>query len=136
MNRENLANMAEYIKTVPPGFVDMIRFRETNVRDILAKVEQTHKCNTIGCIIGHCTILDLEENLPRHWNGDIDFTVWSKQFTGLMPSSDEWKYLFGANWSTVDNTPEGAAKRIYYFLEHGLPATWKDEMNGKTKLSY
>jgi len=39
-------------------------------------------------------------------------------------------------WKFIDNTSKGAAQRIRYFLEYGLPENWKEQMTGKAPLSY
>ena len=128
MNKENLLKMADYIETIPQNDFHMGCYRNG--------FKKYHKCNSVGCIIGHCTILDEEENLPRRSDGEINFSLWSQRFTGITAGSDEWYYLFGGDWSRTDNTPTGAAKRIRYFVEHGLPEDWLEQMNGVTPLSY
>lgn len=39
-------------------------------------------------------------------------------------------------WYKVDNTPEGAAKRIEYLIEYGLPHDWRLMMEGAIPLCY
>jgi hypothetical protein len=128
MNKENLLKMADYIETIPQEYFNMQFFRQ--------ELKKYHKCNSVGCIIGHCTILDEEENFPRYVNGDIDFNKWSKQFTGIDLYSDSYLYLFSSRWSVTDNTPTGAAKRIRHFVENGLPKDWREQMYGVEPLSY
>src|SRR5690606_34252500 len=36
-----------------------------------------------------------------------------------------WKFCFHSDWVEIDNTAEGAAKRILYMLEHGVPKELK-----------
>jgi len=127
MNRENLKLMADYIETIPQEKFDMERFRTGE------KVK--HKCNSVGCILGHCTVLN-KNPLPLYKSGNIDFYAWSKEFTGLDPDSSEWAYLFASEWEDGDNTPTGAAKRIRYLLENGLPEDLYKQMHGRAPISY
>jgi len=152
MNTENLNKIADYIETVPQYKFDMRRFRtEEHADDIeiipddpqekvdisayLAGQKTAHECGSVGCILGHCTILD-ERPLPLNYLGEIDVYVWSFEFTGLDPKSIGWCYLFAGFWTYGDNTPTGAASRIRHFLEKGLPDDWRDQMLGRTPLSY
>jgi len=127
MNRENLNKMADYIETIAQDRFDMGKFRTGEKVD--------HECDSVGCVLGHCTILD-KNPLPLDSSGDIDFSAWSLDFTGLNPDSDECHYLFAGLWDSADNTPTGAAKRIRYIIEHGLPEDWYEQTRGRAPLSY
>lgn len=120
--------MADHIETIPEEKFDVEIYREVNNHD-------THECESVGCTIGHCTVLDKWENIPLTLYYDIDYNQWSKQFTGITKMS-EWEYLFGCDWKDVDNTPTGAAKRIRNFVENGLPEDWDEQMHGTAPLSY
>lgn len=41
-------------------------------------------------------------------------------FIGQL-QGDSRRWLFGSDWAGRDNTPEGAAARIRYYLKHGAP---------------
>lgn len=127
MEKENLLKMADHIETIPQGMFDMGEYR---IGD-----EKTHECSSVGDIIGHCTILD-SEPLPRFDDGDIDFETWAKKFTGLDYWENEWLFLFSEAWVMSDNTPTGAAKRIRYFVENGVPENWEKIMYGVDPLPY
>lgn len=121
--------MAEYIATIPQDRFDMytrIEFGEYN----------QHKCDSVGDIIGHCTILDDWDNIPKDEFGQIDFGDWSEKFTGLKCSSDEWLWCFAESWWWTDNTPIGASKRIMWLLEKGFPKDWEEQLLGESKLCY
>lgn len=132
MNRENLQKMAEYIKKIPQKQFSMAEFRTFNTPEDL----ETHKCNTIGDVIGHCTVLDIEDNLPRITTGVINFNDWSVNYTGLYRDSAEWIWCFSQYWVRTDNTPTGAAKRIEWLLNNGLPSNYRHQITGKAKLCY
>jgi len=129
INLENLLKMADYIETVPQDRFDMSRYRYGDTI--------SHECNSVGCIIGHCIILDNldNEDLPRRESKNINFLKWSEKFIGTDEHS-VWVYLFWANWRNTDNTPTGAAKRIRYYIVNGLPENWYDQMLGVAPLSY
>ena len=40
---------------------------------------------------------------------------------GIEENSPEFGWIFDGGWARWDNTPHGAAKRIDYLLEHGVP---------------
>jgi len=152
MNAENLKKMADYIETVPKYKFDMIIFRaqehaddfeiipddpqeKVDISAFLAGRKTAHECGGVGCILGHCTVID-RNPLPMDSLGEIDGYAWSLDFTGLGPNSIEWHYLFAGFWIYGDNTPTGAASRIRHFLEKGVPDDWRDQMLGRTPLSY
>lgn len=128
MNKENLLRMVDYIETVPQDMFDMKHYRGSGGNQIEAE------CDGVGCIIGHCIHLDAPENIPRDSEGQIMFTLWSINFTDV--ESEEWKYLFYPSWCNIDNTPIGAAKRIRWVVEHGVPDNADEQMRGEAPLSY
>lgn len=127
MNRENLRRMADYIATVPQSDFTMVRYRLSGDR-------VSHKCGSVGCVVGHCTVLDNAKNIPVNEMREIDFGLWSERFTGL--TGDQWDWCFSDEWTYADNTPEGASKRINYLLEHGLPENSYHIMIGEDDLPY
>ncbi len=130
MYKENLLKMADYIETIPQEQFNMGTFR---FNDKCVNPE----CNSVGCIIGHCTILDAENVINNFMKPSniINFQAWSEEFTGIK-GNNTWEYLFSSEWLTSDNTPTGAAKRIRYVVEHGLPDTFFEEMTKGKHLSY
>jgi len=136
MNKENLQKMADYIRTIPQAKFDMLLFRGGLDRE-------TPECNSIGCVIGHCTVLDrerfqeivasLHEDEKR---GNQHFTDWSTLYTGMVIGTNEWRWCFSAIWGDYDNSSEGAARRIEYLIKKGLPENWDDQMSGLADLSY
>lgn len=134
MNRKNLQKMADYIRTIPQEKFNMRFFRRHE--------EVSHECGSVGCVLGHCTVLD-KKPLPMlaqivSWNSRrlIDFVSWGESFTGISKRTGEWQWCFAGEWSEVDNTPEGAARRIEWLLEHGLPKDWDYQMCQITPLCY
>jgi hypothetical protein len=129
MNKVNLQRMADHIRTVSQDQFDMDYYR-------MFEDETSAECNSVGCVIGHCTILDVD-NLVRYNDGTIDFGTWSENFTGLKITSSEWTWCFSSLWADVDNTPCGAASRIEYLIACGsVPANWLLQMDGTEGLCY
>jgi hypothetical protein len=133
INIENLEKMAQYVENLPQSVFDMNHYRYGTY----GEEYHFHKeCRTTGCILGHCTILDIKP-LPMKENG-IDFSLWCYHFTGINPflNLDIFDFLFSGKWKSQDNTPQGAAQRIRYFLEYGLPENWYQQMTGNAPLTY
>lgn len=105
MNKENLQRMIDHLRTLPQNSFCMGAYRKNN------EYSNT-ECNTIGCIIGHCTVLD-SDNIKNNYlydNGYVKFLDWSYDFTGL--DKYLWGFCFHSKWGIVDNTIEGAIKRL------------------------
>jgi len=132
MKRENLQLMANHIKTnVKQENFDMEKYR--GFFDTINPV-----CGSVGCTVGTCTVLDVENVIKNfiNYDGEIEFTAWSEDFTGLLGVEYEWDWCFGAAWRAADNTPTGAALRIEWLLKYGLPENWYYQMYGEEKLCY
>lgn len=136
MKKDNLERMAAHIETVPPEMFNIIDWRLNRTNEVMSFIE----CNSVGCVIGHCVQLDsYPELIPRIGGEDgdwIDFPRWSFQFTGLLTTNKEWRWMFAPEWVEVDNTPTGAARRIRHFLTNGLPSNWEEQMNGEEPITY
>ena len=133
MKRDNLQLMANHLKTnvIPENF-DMEKYRGDD-DDFSNPV-----CGSVGCTVGTCSVLDAENVIKNFTdsNGRIEFTAWSEDFTGIYRGEDEWSWCFHSKWRNTDNTPMGAALRIEWLLNHGLPENWKNQMRGREKLCY
>ena len=133
MKRDNLQLMANHLKTsvIPKNF-DMGQYRDDD--DDISNPE----CGSVGCTIGTCTVLDVENvmNNFRFPDGEIKFLSWSVDFTGLLGGKAEWDWCFGSTWSKTDNTPTGAALRIEWLLKYGLHENWNCQMYGREELCY
>ncbi len=129
MNKENLQKMADYIRTIPEEKFDMRDYRSFDDKF-------STECDSVACVIGHCTVLD-KENILENFiksSGNICFTEWSYDFTGIM--SNEWYWCFSSYWTDTDNTVEGAARRIEWLINNGLPEDWEKQMHREEKLCY
>ncbi len=102
MNEKNLRRAIKHIKTIPEDKLDMSRYRYYPISDTKPI------CKSVGCIIGQCTALDVDNINKYHTkpDGEIDFFSWSAEFFGLYtPCVFEhkriWEYLFGASQHNI-----------------------------------
>jgi hypothetical protein len=80
-------------------------------------------CGTVACAIGHSIAAGV---VPPECV--LSWRLIAEEFF-VHDNSIEWSWCFDADWQTVDNTPKGAARRIYYMLRNGVPKEF--EMYGE-----
>lgn len=115
MNKKNLKLAIEHMKTVSKHNFDMSSWRQGQ--------EPTPECSTVGCIVGHCTILS-DTPLPRLLNGSINFPTWSYKFFDLNDSDLDdkiWNFLFSSSWSESQPSLKQAIRRMKYIYKHSTP---------------
>ena len=105
MNKDNLIKLANYLlSSVPQEEFDMYDFRSP--------------CGTMGCAIGHGP----ESGIPK-FPGETWAEYCVRAFG--VTRGHSWDWCFDGEWRYHDNTPQGAAVRILYLVEHGAPpADW------------
>ena len=115
INLRNLKKIFNHIlKDVPQKMITMRIYR--------AGDEKIPECKSVGCIIGHSIILDDWENIPKCSNGDIKFTHWSREFTGLKYNSKEWQWCFSSFWP---NNKAQILLRLKYLIDNKkVPKQW------------
>ena len=122
MNIKNLITLADYLYNLPDDYerFEMKFFYCSNViQDIIQpqEVNRSRSCGTAACAIGH-----IPNALPEEFKDFIKeyrYLNWygvSEYVLEMMSYNKYWEFLFGAEWTEIDNTPKGAAKRIYYVL--------------------
>jgi hypothetical protein len=123
MNRENLQKLADYLLS------DKLQadFSMAQYYSLTSGPLSTN-CGTVGCAIGHGPYAGIEKIQGETW-GEYSDRV-------FVESTEDFLYMFGYSWRYVDNSPTGAAKRILFFLQNGLPDDWEEQMNGDAPLSY
>ena len=107
MNRTNLEILADYLESenLKAGF-SMEKYSE-------AGAEYKPVCGSVGCAIGHGPHAGIPKNASESWD------AYETRVFGL--ELDVWRWCFSSRWTQIDDTPQGAAKRIRYLLEHGAP---------------
>ena len=87
-------------------------------------------CGTVGCAAGHGPYAGIPKEEGEEWPDYID-----RQF-GFSDYDFNHSWCFDGGWRHVDNTPEGAAKRILWLLDNGLPDNASDQAQQKAPLCY
>jgi len=129
MNRKNLKKLADYLADLPEGGPkfnmgmfytkgggsDGCFYRDLGPCDVVE-----HTCGFAACAVGHAThVKGLEAYEDEDsWDEYIDRVFGSERLT--------YAWCFDDSWEEVDNTPEGASKRINYMLKHGTPDGFDD----------
>lgn len=122
INRDNFAKLAAYLENLvpPPGFSMFTFTTLTYYEDRIYRTtgDLPNKCGTVACAAGHGPAAGI---LDPHADGWCDYI--NRNF---IPDFDEgpgepYTWCFCDGWTKIDNTPTGAAARIRYMLEHGIP---------------
>ncbi len=134
--RANLLKLAAYLESLPRNYqhFDMANYVDHRGACVLpmqkdvfaAKAPEQFltNCGTVACAVGHgpaAGIRPLKREFERNgfdWIGYGDRT-----FTN---NNDDFEFMFGSSWNQHDNHHYGAAARIRYFLEYGLPDEFED----------
>ena len=128
MNRTNLELLAQGLLTLPDTYehFDMGVFSDEANRP--EEVRGNH-CKTAACAIGHGPYFVAEAPLKgEEWH------AYSERVFGINDKA--WDWCFSDYWEETDNTPKGAAKRIFWLLEHGVPENGEKQMLGDAPLCY
>lgn len=115
MNRDNLAQLADYLDALPP---DYDRFW----MDVYCI-----GCGTVACALGHGPAAGI--GAPSEDPYSIvraPIFSWPRYCEQHFFGPDEadgqiWRFLFGPEWACIDNSPQGAAARIHHVIKHGMP---------------
>lgn len=98
-------------------------------------------CGTVACAGGHAPFV---LGFKHRFNGDeIEVDGYGKDWGCFLQHhfssgffSNNFSWVFDGVWYEVDNTARGAAARIYYMLENGIPENFEEQMTGLAPLSY
>lgn len=125
--RINLQQLASYLWNLPKryGHFDMSSYHDSHYRpDHVTKeikgegLEPKAKyfCGTSACAAGHGPYAGIDATGFDDWGN-----YGSQQFGA---DGVAWTFWFDGDWDRFDNTPHGAAKRIAYSLQHGIPQNY------------
>jgi hypothetical protein len=93
-------------------------------------------------IIGYSALMQTFGDVKAYYtphlvSGELVMRYRSWAFDYFNVKHDVYDYLFSKHWARKDNTLEGAILRLEYYLEHGLPKSWYQELHTKNfPLSY
>ena len=124
--RANLLKLADYLYALPDNYekFHMGTFATQESKDELFGLleldpsnvlEGLHNCGTTACAIGHGPACGIKpEPLDLTWGRYADRAF------GADLNSRVFNFCFAGAWEEYDNTPKGAAQRIYYLLDNGI----------------
>ena len=144
MRRGNLEKLARFLehRIEPPKFdmssfmtfegrwVDnMVEALEAFYDEFEEKGDQTavyNHCGTSACAVGHGPLAGIPIKKREDW---VDYAnrVFINQSAGS--GGETWSFLFSGDWKDHDNTPIGAAARIWYLFENGTPVNRYGEVD-------
>jgi hypothetical protein len=118
---KNLTKLRDFLGGVSRDRFEMSSFMGNE--DYSFEIQQRkkiHQCGTAACAVGYGPSAGV-----RVGKDDQTWQHYSARVFGYTVNGDDWEYMFSGSWDSYDNTPEGAAKRIGYVIEHGgAPAGW------------
>lgn len=128
-NKQSLRLLADGLKKLPVNYdgFDMDTFFTDHEGDQPGTVpryisEEINVCGTSACAVGHGpTIPGLEAYPTETW------TTYTTRVFGVGRFDDAFGYMFGARWSSIDNSVEGAIERIETYLASGIPQSYYNE---------
>ncbi len=92
IKKRNLKRTRKHIAEVNGSMINMDNYRFDD------SGRYNPECGSIGCIVGHATVLDAKNVIKNFTNKKgIKFSLWSEEFFGIYRESYLWNYLFGYN---------------------------------------
>lgn len=123
---KNLAKLADYLETLPNDLetFDMGDFYVRDDEDTIEYITtgETH-CGTPACALGHgpaAGIIMSSENLETY-KSVLYNSAWRSYLNNFVEGhflSTPAEWLFAGAWVAIDNTPHGAAARIWAYLDN------------------
>ena len=121
LNKVNILKLAKFLETLPQEKFHMLNYKLDKRGNILSVNE--YSCGTIGCALGWApTALG---NTCTHYKS---WEEYNELNLGITTSAD-WDWCFSGDWVYIDNTPKGAALRLVYLVNNGVPDNYLEQMN-------
>ena len=146
--RANLEKLATFLEESPLVIVGDYKFLDDNSFGHnlfnMGLYWMSGECNTVGCAlgwgakagIGDPKLIDSALYDNAFWPDYAHQTYGVGGRYAFEYTHPTYLWCFAGRWLHVDNTPGGAATRIRYMLEHGVPETFNGQMHGVTPLAY
>jgi len=90
------------------------------------------ECGAVGCAVGHAPFYGIKKELGESWTDYSNRTL----IQHYNCDDAEWRWCFTGSWKDTDNTKIGAAQRIIWLLQYGLPDDWGAQLRGDAALCY
>lgn len=101
-------------------------FADDVVIDDLGKV--ITKCGTVACAVGHAPLAGIDCGRFEQYQDIVNWLTNHNAFA--------YDWMFSGEWSCTDDTPKGAAARIYFALDYGIPFKPREFALGAKYLPY
>lgn len=127
----NLRKLADYLMAIPADYQNfsMHAYAEDSEGYDLSPTEVLlHDCGTVACALGHAPAAGIPALPSENW--------YEYGLRAFELDHEETLWCFGGCWCGVDNSSAGAALRIYWLLDHGLPKNWRAQSAGSEPLCY
>lgn len=110
MNTENLLKLATYLAKLPEDYDHFsMNYWNEDPESTLEHNEPSH-CETVACALGHAPYCVSPMKKNEYW------MIYAERIFNLP--FEKMKFVFDYQWSELDDTPRGAAKRIVYFIKN------------------
>ena len=137
MNRKqkkNLITLANGLMNFDVNKYPNVRFEMLTFGNCYNYNEQENECGTVGCALGHAPLFGFKYipmyeihpgTLTERFNPKGErWEDFGKRVFGVSTMFRNWDWLFAGGWTIIDNTRRGAAQRIIYMLQYGVPEDW------------
>ena len=115
MNKKNLLKLADFLEKLPQENFDMA-YRRWDGKKEVHFYKSSDNCGTIGDVMGWAPFVEGLYPLDQEFFDDKLF--WPKYESRVFHVDGRaWVWLFSSDWAEIDNTPQGAARRIRYLVK-------------------
>lgn len=112
MNTELLKKLAIYLNNLPVSYTDF-DMKTFNTETAHVAYKLGYQCGTAACALGHLPYVEgaIKPHINEVWRTYGFRSIWGTHRPSV--AYPLYNYMFDFYWSDVDNTPHGAAKRIW-----------------------
>jgi len=124
LNIPNLKKLSPYLH----GYSKMeVKLAEFGMRSYASGNigDDAISCGTAGCAVGHAPYAGILKTNKEGWT-KYSHRALIDEDADYKNSYNAWAWCFSGAWGNVDDTANGAACRIDYLLEHGIPLSFDD----------
>lgn len=126
--RANLKKLADYLSSGKlKAKFDMSDYASYGYWD------NATNCGSVGCAVGHGPYAGIKKPKDQSWNDYAAEKFGAHLFEPSLEEERIYDFLFNQHWGIIHPTAKQAAKRIYLFLEKGLPSNFIEVRDGVEK---